>query len=118
GYYPLAGWTGGPVVAARPGSRLHYPGRDGPVPVARVAGITRARYGLAANSEQAQLPGVRARAAAGLIDSGDPACVWHRLYLEAAVPHGCALLVWLAAGEQGAPAFTAGRAGQGPRWAP
>ncbi|MGN6826343.1 phage tail protein [Paucibacter sp. M5-1] len=118
GYYPLAGWTGGPFVAARPGSRLHYPGRDGPVPVARVAGITRARYGLAANSEQAQLPGVRARAAAGLIDSGDPACVWHRLYLEAAVPHGCALLVWLAVGEQGAPAFTAGRAGQGPRWAP
>ena len=32
-----------------------------------------------------------------LIDSGNQQTVWHRLYAEARLPAGCALVVWLAA---------------------
>lgn len=111
-YYPLAGWTGGPFVAGRPGERLHYPrsaaGAAEPARVARVSTAARARYGLVANLlPPGELAG-RARAAAGRIDTRDPGTVWHRLYAEAAVPDGCAMLVWLAANDADAPDFRPG----------
>ena len=38
-----------------------------------------------------------------LIDSGDPATVWHRLYAEARIPADCGFVVWLAATAEPSP---------------
>ena len=121
-YYPLNGWTGGPFANGRPGERLCYPriGSAGvePAKVARVSGATRARYGLVANSAEGPAPDTGALPALGLLDTRNPGTVWHRLYAEASVPTGCAMIVWLAAGESTAPAFTAGAAGPRAGWYP
>lgn len=121
-YYPLAQWTGGPFVAGRPGERLHYP-RNGaagiePAKVARVSTAARARYGLVANAAQDRTPEDRARAAVGRIDTRDPGTVWHRLYAEAAVPTGCAMIVWLAANDADAPEFVPGNPQRRAHWYP
>lgn len=39
-----------------------------------------------------------------LIDSGDAATVWHRLYAEARLPSGCGFVAWLAATDEPSPA--------------
>ncbi len=121
-YFPLAGWTGGPFVNARPGDRLHYPrlGPQGVAParVARVSGGTRSRYGVVANSADGRTPGARVAASVGLIDTRSAATVWHRLYAEAAVPTGCAMLVWLATSDSGPPRFNPAEPGQRANWFP
>jgi phage tail-like protein len=33
------------------------------------------------------------------VDGAEPGARWHRIYLEAAIPAGCSITVWLAAGE-------------------
>ncbi|MFG6413315.1 phage tail protein [Roseateles sp. DC23W] len=121
-FYPLAGWNGGAFVAGRPGERLHYARRGdagvAPARVARVSTGARARYGLLVNAAQDRTPEDRARAALGRIDARDPGTVWHRLYAEAAVPTGCAMLVWLAANDADAPDFTPGERGRRAHWYP
>jgi phage tail-like protein len=121
-FYPLAGWTGGPFVAGRPGERLHYPRSSdsgvAPAKVARVSTAARARYGLVLNAAQDRTPEDRAHAALGRIDTRDPGTVWHRLYAEAAVPTGCAMIVWLAANDADAPDFTPGNPNQRASWYP
>lgn len=121
-YYPLRGWTGGPFANGRPGQRLSYP-RQGsageePARLARVSGAARARYGLVANFMQGAAPGTGALPALGLLDTRESGTVWHRLYAEAAIPTGCAMIVWLAAGESLAPAFGAGPMEQREGWYP
>lgn len=121
-FYPLAGWNGGVFVAGRPGERLHYARRGeagvAPAKVARVSTAALARYGLMVNAAQDRTPEDRARAALGRIDTRDPGTVWHRLYVEAAVPTGCAMLVWLAANDADAPDFTPGARGRRAQWYP
>jgi phage tail-like protein len=131
-YYPLAGWTGGPFVNGRPGERLHYPRRvrEGavlsdaeplramPARVARISGGQRSRYGVVANTADGRTPGARVLASVGLIDTGKPDTVWHRLYVEAAVPTGCAMVVWLAAGGTAPPRFVPGEPQQRANWYP
>jgi len=121
-FYPLAQWTGGPFVAGRPGERLHYP-RNGaagvePAKVARISTAARARYGLVVNAAQDRSPEDHARAAVGRIDTRNPGTVWHRLYAEAAVPTGCAMLVWLAANDADAPEFVPGKPESRAHWVP
>ena len=121
-YFPLADWSGGPFVAGRPGQALHYPrhGSAGvePAKVARVSSASRARYGLVMNAADGRAPDARVLAPLGLIDTRDPATVWHRLYAEAAVPAGCAMIVWLATSEAGPPAFALGEPARRSNWHP
>lgn len=109
-FWPLAGWTGGPFCSTRPGDSLHYPraladGSIAPQRVARVGVASRSRYGVVANVVEGRAPGARVLAAAGLLDTGDAGTVWHRMVAEAAVPTGCAMIVWLATSDAGMPAF-------------
>ncbi|HET8747465.1 MAG TPA: phage tail protein [Ramlibacter sp.] len=121
-FHPLAGWTGGPFVAGRPGERLHYPrqgsGGVAPAKVARVSTAARARYGLVLNAAQRRAADSGARSALGRIDTRDPGTVWHRLHAEAAVPAGCAMIVWLAANDADAPDFAPGNPEQRAHWHP
>jgi phage tail-like protein len=118
-YYPLAGWTGGPFVNARPGARLHYPradARTGAAPVARISAAARCTYGVLANFADDRLPGARIQNAPGLIDTADPATTWHRLHVEACVPAGAAMIVWLSASDTGPPRFVPGAAAHREGW--
>lgn len=121
-FHPLAGWSGGPFVAGRPGERVHYPRNGGagvePAVLARVSSASRARYGLVVNAEDGRAPDARVLPSVGLIDTRDPGTVWHRLYAEAAVPAGCAMIVWLATSDTGPPAFAAANPSQRTRWYP
>lgn len=122
-YFPLAGWNGGPFANGRPGTRLHYPrvradAAVEPARVARVSGAARARYGVVANVADGRVPGARVPVSVGLLDARNPGTVWHRLYAEAALPAGCAFLVWLATSDAGPPAFEPGPASPRSRWFP
>lgn len=115
-YYPLPGrapgMTPAPFANTVPGRRprLYFvrPGQFGlpePAPLARISLAARASYGCVANFDQARVRGSNLGAAVGVVDSGDPSTAWHRLYVEAAVPSGSAMIVWLAASEVRPPPF-------------
>ncbi|MGE0348873.1 phage tail protein [Hydrogenophaga sp.] len=71
----------------------HYPVRgDAAEPLWPLALPNLAREGHAASF---RVDGEQLRAR--LIDSGTPATVWHRVFLEAHIPPACGVLVWLAA---------------------
>lgn len=111
-YYPLAGWTGGPFVNGKPGARLCYPRSDrrtGAGPVARVSLASRCSHGVVANvaadGVNAADPAAATQAAVGRIDTRVAETVWHRVHVEACVPTGAAMIVWLAANDADRPAF-------------
>ena len=70
----------------------HYPVReDAAEPLFPLALPNLARSGTAASftTEAGQLR-------AQLIDSGTPATIWHRVFMEASIPPACGVVVWLA----------------------
>ncbi len=135
-YRPLTAWTGGPFCNGRPGGLLHYPRQAAaggvlPARLARIATAQRLRYGWASNlaattqregseapTGDSIEPGAAARLAVGRIDTRDPATVWHRLHLEAVLPPGCAMLVWLATSAGEPPAFQPQQLQQQAGWHP
>jgi phage tail-like protein len=118
-YYPLPGRTSGPFANSAPHSnapayfpRLHRWRMGGgavlelpePAPLARLSLAARAVHGAVANFER-DVDGAPVRNALGVVDSHEAATEWHRLYLEASVPRGTAMLIWLAANDGPAPPF-------------
>jgi phage tail-like protein len=83
--YPVRGHDGGPFVhGITPPPR--YPTTEGSAPLHRLSLPSFAREGEAANAEY--------------LDSGRAGSTWHRLYLEAAIPLHCAVVVRLAASDE------------------
>lgn len=83
-FYPLREHDGGPFlhgVTVPP----HFPTRGGPRPLHRLSLPSFAPRGEAAS--------------ATLLDAGEARTVWHRLYLEAALPPGCGVILHLAASD-------------------
>ena len=81
-FFPLQGFDAGPylhVVDETP----HYPVRDGSRPLHALSFPTFAKSGTAVNAR--------------MLDSGGAGTVWHRLYLEAALPSQGGITIWLAA---------------------
>lgn len=117
-YYPLTGRTSGPLANAAPGStpRLYFPRQrqwmmsgvelnlPEPAPLSRLSLAARATYGVVANFAQNDA-GKAIRSAVGVIDTRDATTAWHRLYIEATVPRGAAMIVWLAANDGAPPHF-------------
>lgn len=79
--HPLREHTGGPFMHGA-GGPPRYPSARGPLPLQPLAWPSYA-------------PTSTVRAATSL-DSGHANTVWHRLYLEAVIPKGCGVRVWLA----------------------
>jgi phage tail-like protein len=91
-YHPLRNHDGGPFLNAHL-PKAHFMA-GGPAPEAmRVKPL--ARLSLPAYVARGQASNARA------LDSGLPGHDWHRLYLEAVIPDGCAVRVWLAASDDG-----------------
>ncbi|WP_437755037.1 phage tail protein [Sorangium sp. So ce1389] len=86
-YYPLPAHDGGPFLRG-PGGRAAYPTAAGPRPVHPLS-----KKGMATSGHVAARP----------LDSRSAATVWHRAYLEAAIPDGTGVRLWLAASDQDAP---------------
>lgn len=87
--YPLRDdHTGGPFLH---GVTLppHYPTPTGAMPLHRLSLPSFARQGIATNQP--------------LLDGGSAQTVWHRLYLEAAIPAHCGVTVFLAASDDPTP---------------
>lgn len=84
-FYPLRQHDGGPFVQ---GTTLppHFPIASGSVPLHHIPLPSYARSAEARS--------------AGPLDGGTPQTVWHRLYLEAMLPPGCGVTVYLAASDQ------------------
>lgn len=82
--YPLRDFVAAPFVQGL-GVPPHYPTHDGTAPLLRISAPTFASTG-------------EARAAAAL-DSGSVETVWHRLYVEAAIPPHTGLRIFLAASD-------------------
>jgi phage tail-like protein len=81
-FYPLPDHDGGPFVHgfALP---VSYPTAKGPKPLHHISLPSYAPRGVVLS--------------ATTLDSFDPHTVWHRLYLEAAIPSHTSIVVWLAA---------------------
>ncbi len=87
--YPLKpGYDGGPFLHG-PDYPPHYPAGDASHPLRRLSFPFFSRQGEA-----------RDQGAARPLDGGEAGTVWHRLYLEAVVPKGCGLRIWLAASDR------------------
>ncbi len=87
--YPLAAEAEEAPFAHRLDEPPRYALADGGLePLHRLSVSSLARHGEAANFSADAMH---------LIDSGNQQTVWHRLYAEARLPAGCALVVWLAA---------------------
>ncbi|HZS35562.1 MAG TPA: phage tail protein [Polyangia bacterium] len=82
-FYPLQGHDGGPFLHGLALPAEYPTAGAGAQPLNYVSMPSYERRGSARN--------------AAPIDSGDPRTVWHRLYLEAAVPPNTEIDVWLAA---------------------
>lgn len=67
----------------------HYPSFKGSHPLHRLSFPFFTRQGEAFNT-----------ALSAPLDSGSVDTVWHRLYIEAAIPQGCGIRIWLAADNQ------------------
>lgn len=91
--FPLAGDRREAPFVHRVDGVAHYPVReDAAEPLFPLALPNLARSGMAGSftTEAGQLR-------AQLIDSGTPATIWHRVFLEASIPPSCGVVVWLAA---------------------
>ena len=91
--FPLAADQREAAFVHRPDGAAHYPVRgDAAEPLLPLALPNLARMGSAASYriEGGQL-------FAQLIDSGTPATVWHRVFMEAHLPPACGAVLWLAA---------------------
>jgi phage tail-like protein len=97
-YYPLRRHAGGPFVNALL-PRAHFlaiPESGAPAPeTLRVKPL--ARLSVPAYVAEGRADAARA------FDGGAPGHVWHRLYLEAAIPDGCGVRVQLATSDDPAP---------------
>ncbi|GAB4191740.1 MAG: hypothetical protein OHK0022_05630 [Roseiflexaceae bacterium] len=92
-FYPLRDHQGGPFLKG-PVFPPHY--------LASPPGSSR----ISAPLHPLSLPNYAERGAvpaSRLIDSGNGQTVWHRLYLEAVIPPGCGISVWLAASDSPTP---------------
>ena len=83
-YYPLKNHDGGPFLHTTVPT-AHYPGTDGPRGLSRLSLPAYARLGTVSDHSDC------------VLDSGNRATTWHRLYVEAAIPEHCGFTVKLAA---------------------
>jgi phage tail-like protein len=91
--FPLAADRREAAFVHRPQGVAHYPVRgDAAEPLLPLALANLATRGSAANY---RIDG--GQLYAQLMDSGTPATVWHRIYMEANLPPACGALLWLAA---------------------
>jgi phage tail-like protein len=91
--FPLAADRREAAFVHRPQGAAHYPVReDGAEPLLPLALPNLATRGSAANY---RIDGTQLFAQ--LMDSGTPATVWHRIYMEANIPPACGAVLWLAA---------------------
>lgn len=87
--YPLKNdFTGGPFLHGLD-QPPHYPTASASRALHRLSFPFYGRLGQAINN-----------AATAPLDSGQVNQIWHRLYLEAVIPEGCGIKVWLAASEK------------------
>lgn len=85
--YPLKpDYDGGPFLHGLD-EPPHYPAHRGSHPLVPISRPSFLRRG-------------RGEAPPQRLDSGTPGSVWHRLYLEAVLPAGCGVRLWLAAAER------------------
>jgi phage tail-like protein len=97
--YPLGPGATDAPFAHRLDGPPRYPLGDGDAePLYALSLPNLSRHGAAASFEQTA-DGLDAH----LLDSGDVATVWHRLYAEASIPPGTGFVVWLAATEEAGP---------------
>lgn len=96
--YPIAREAGEGPFAHRLSGPPRYPLGDGAEQLLPLSIRNLARRGSAASFAIAG-DGLRAH----LLDSASATTVWHRVYAEAALPHGTGFVVWLAATDEAEP---------------
>ena len=124
---PLARSSAALIADASGAARLFYARASSiadlgaePAPVARLSGITRAAYGVLANSPQdvGESTAPVSSARPGMIQTTDLATTWHRLYVEACVPRNTAMVVWLSASDGGPAPFAPADPAHRGQWYP